>query len=315
MTNPLPNWDIWLHMPKLTTHQAVCLSFGLDPSKVHAYDSRGKAWGRTESRMFHSISGFEDRLTLFSACHRGGLSVLELSKWTQSVGWNIPIELASLAPIPIEVPEALPAETVRAALMGLVANAADIDKLQNEITRLGIAFTMRDGVETVEIPNGMVSGLRGPLSNLYGLLSNAKLKDRKLDNYIRALVNSGGGALGGGVHGATYFSEKQVQTMAVAATQLSAPNTDTAKPKPVVAASVVIHSTKARRDTLTPVIEFAQTQCINPQDTAEVWGKLQVMANDKHPPFLRTADGGLDYLYRDTVKVFTRDALGKRLVR
>lgn len=79
-----------------------------------------------------------------------------------------------------------------------------------------------------------------------------------------------------------------------------------------VGASGVIHSTKTRRDALTPVIEFAQSQCLNPQDAAEVWGKLQVLANNKHAPFLRTADGGLDYLHKDSVKVFTRDALGKR---
>lgn len=92
---------------------------------------------------------------------------------------------------------------------------------------------------------------------------------------------------------------------------LDAPEHQTA---PVVTESAsMIHSTKARRNALTPVIELAQKQCRNPQDTAEVWGKLQVLANNKHAPFLRTADSGLDYLHKDTVKVFTRNALGKRL--
>ena len=45
------------------------------------------------------------------------------------------------------------------------------------------------------------------------------------------------------------------------------------RPAPVgiVSAPRVIHSTRARRDILTPLIELAQKQCRNTQDTAEVW--------------------------------------------
>jgi hypothetical protein len=74
------------------------------------------------------------------------------------------------------------------------------------------------------------------------------------------------------------------------------------------------HSTKTqRRDSITPVIELAQKGCRDPQDTAEVWAALQVLANNKHPPLLRTEDNGIAYLYGDGVKIFTRDALDKRL--
>lgn len=86
---------------------------------------------------------------------------------------------------------------------------------------------------------------------------------------------------------------------------------------PVVAESVsrVIHSTKERRDTLTPVIEFAQKQCRNPQDTAEVWGALLVLAERKHPPLIGTTEDGLQYLNKGSADIFKRKSLGQRLAR
>ena len=195
MTKPLPNWAIWLHMPTLTTHQAMCLSFGLEPSRITAYDRTGKSWGWSANRLFHSVPGFNDRQTLFSACHRGGLSALELSKWAQSVGWNIPTELAKLAPVPVDALEALPAETVRTALLEVIAPSADIEELQKEIARAGIIFTMRDGVETVEIPDGMVRGRKEPLSGIYRVLAALDgPKVRKLHTLIRGSGSSGSGA-------------------------------------------------------------------------------------------------------------------------
>ncbi len=86
-------------------------------------------------------------------------------------------------------------------------------------------------------------------------------------------------------------------------------------PAPVVAESPsgVIHSTKARRNTLTPVIELAQSQCRNPQDTAEVWAALLVLAELKHPPLRGATEDGVQYLKRGEVAFLTRDALRKRL--
>jgi len=76
----------------------------------------------------------------------------------------------------------------------------------------------------------------------------------------------------------------------------------------------VTHSTKApRRDTLTPVIELAQSQCRNRNDTAEVWACLLVIANKKTAPFIGTAEGGLQYLNGAAAAFFKRDALDKRL--
>lgn len=83
-------------------------------------------------------------------------------------------------------------------------------------------------------------------------------------------------------------------------------------PNPPQTASVP-NVTKTRRDSLTPVIELAQKQCSNSQDTAEVWGVLMTLANKQHPPLIRTEGNGIDYLFKDSVKTFTRDALNKRL--
>ena len=68
-----------------------------------------------------------------------------------------------------------------------------------------------------------------------------------------------------------------------------------------------------RSDAVDPVIKLAKSKCIDPQDTSQVWAQMLVLANNKHAPFLRTADDGLEYLFKETVKTFTRDALSKRL--
>ena len=93
--------------------------------------------------------------------------------------------------------------------------------------------------------------------------------------------------------------------------------TMTPSPAPEVAdgASSVIHSTKVRRDALTPVIELAQKNCRNPQDTAEVWAALLVLAETKHAPLRGATEDGLQYLKGGAAAFFNRDALRKRLDR
>ena len=79
------------------------------------------------------------------------------------------------------------------------------------------------------------------------------------------------------------------------------------------ALSILTHSTKTRRNTLTPVIELAQRQCLNPIDTAEVWAALQVLAHKKEAPLIGATEEGLQYFKGGEAAVFTRDALRKRL--
>lgn len=80
-------------------------------------------------------------------------------------------------------------------------------------------------------------------------------------------------------------------------------------------APVVKHSTKSRRDTLTPVIELAQSQCRSPKDTAEVWATLLVLADKKRAPLIGATEDGLQYLKDGAAAIFKRKSLGKRLTR
>lgn len=99
----------------------------------------------------------------------------------------------------------------------------------------------------------------------------------------------------------------------------------TATPAPVVAVepandgpaplNTIIHSTKTRRDALTPVIELAQSLCRDSTDTAEVWAALLVLAEKKTAPLIGATEEGLQYLKGGTAEIFTRKSLGKRLTR
>ena len=77
----------------------------------------------------------------------------------------------------------------------------------------------------------------------------------------------------------------------------------------------IIHSTKVRRDYLTPVIELAQKQCTNPRDTAAVWAALLVLAEKKEAPLIGATEDGLQYYKGGEAAIFTRKALGQRLAR
>lgn len=95
-----------------------------------------------------------------------------------------------------------------------------------------------------------------------------------------------------------------------------APEQNQTTPAPVVAVGASLtHSTRARRNTLTPVIELAQAQCRNPKDTAEVWAALQVLAEKKHPPLIGGTEDGLQYYEAGEAAIFKRKSLGKRLAR
>jgi hypothetical protein len=79
---------------------------------------------------------------------------------------------------------------------------------------------------------------------------------------------------------------------------------------------VQMHSTKdSRRDILTPVIEDARKICRNPNDVAEVWSRLQVMAERKEPPMIGVTDEGVQYLKNGQAKFLSLSALRKRLQR
>jgi hypothetical protein len=78
---------------------------------------------------------------------------------------------------------------------------------------------------------------------------------------------------------------------------------------------VITHSTKERRDILTPVIELAQKQCRDPRDAAEVWAVLQVLAEKGSPPLFGATEDGLQYFKEGIANTFKRKSLGQRLKR
>jgi hypothetical protein len=100
----------------------------------------------------------------------------------------------------------------------------------------------------------------------------------------------------------------------MSAAQTSEPGSATAEVAP---SRIVRHSTKtSRRDCLDPAIELAQRECKDPSDTAEVWARLQVLAQSEHPPLLAVTPQGLKYTKDgSTPAYFTRNALDKRLHR
>jgi hypothetical protein len=77
----------------------------------------------------------------------------------------------------------------------------------------------------------------------------------------------------------------------------------------------IVHSTRTRRDTLTPVIEKAQSVCNDPKDTAAVWAALQVLAENKTAPLFGATEDGLQYFKNGRAAYFNREALRKRLGR
>ena len=132
-----------------------------------------------------------------------------------------------------------------------------------------------------------------------GVPSEIKLKAEGLDAAVRALKEA-----------EDRLSQERGDTISqphstVTGSQSSV--NSTAAPK--------VHSRKPSRDVLSPVIEKVQSCCTNPNDTAEVWGHMLALANAKHPPLLRTEDDGIEYLFQEGVKTFSRDALDKRLHR
>jgi hypothetical protein len=119
---------------------------------------------------------------------------------------------------------------------------------------------------------------------------------------------------------AKYAAEIGINFEAPAATNAApAQEAATSAPEVVVidskAAAIFTHSTKVRRNTLTPVIELAQKKCRDPNDTAEVWAALQTLAQQKIAPLIGATEDGLQYLKNGDAANLSRNALRLRLRR
>jgi hypothetical protein len=199
MQKPLPKWEMWKHVPKLSAVEAVALSLNVDPAKVYKW-SKGKWVFNGGSGMAWEVAGFSDRLFLFTRCFGAlvEMSLKELANWSQSVDWNVPVELAALAPWPSVVHELTPAETVNAAVASIVAASEDVAELRREIETEGWRFVLVGGESKVHIQDGTNQGRLEPIENLYSLMCElcAYSKNKRLAHLVRASGSSGGGALG-----------------------------------------------------------------------------------------------------------------------
>jgi hypothetical protein len=104
----------------------------------------------------------------------------------------------------------------------------------------------------------------------------------------------------------------QATTDAVEAGQVTAQATTGNTPR------VECHTTKGKRsDTLTPVIEHAQSLCKSLKqdewDTAEVWGKLHTLTAEKYTVLMHLEGDAVVYTDGDKTKKLTKKMLGDRL--
>jgi hypothetical protein len=101
---------------------------------------------------------------------------------------------------------------------------------------------------------------------------------------------------------------------AAEAEQETAPATpDAVQPEPHTP-RVERHTTKGkRRDTLTPVIEYAQSLCKDPWDVAEVWGQLHTLTAQKYAVLLHLDGAAVAYMDGEITKKLTKKNLGDRL--
>jgi len=82
---------------------------------------------------------------------------------------------------------------------------------------------------------------------------------------------------------------------------------------PVQGDQVQAPTKKRKRDPVDPVIELIQRTCSDPQDAAEIWGKMEKMAVDGSSIFSTSTPTGLKYSHNGVGKHFTPNALKKRL--
>ena len=82
------------------------------------------------------------------------------------------------------------------------------------------------------------------------------------------------------------------------------------------AAPAQSHTTKAHRsDKVGEAIKAVQKRCTDPNNTAQVWTKLEALADDEAPPFLAATEDGLKYRKNGGDAYLTQNALRQRLKR
>ena len=112
IANRAPDWDWWRHVPTVALHEAVALSLNIDPKQLRRASTRALLAGR----QFDEGPEFERRLALAKRClgdtlpgpvnqlavryydEAAAVRLRDFAAWADPVEWQIPPELARLAP-------------------------------------------------------------------------------------------------------------------------------------------------------------------------------------------------------------------------
>jgi hypothetical protein len=191
MDKSRPNWGLWKHIPELTVMQAVALTLNVEPRLISA--SRRNA------------SDFADRLFLLESCFgaRHKISLLELARWAQSVDWNIPVELGTMAPLPPVEYQVAPDDEIDIAIASILAPGASATDLRNALESEGWRFVISNGTAAIHIVDGTVKGQLQPFGNIYSAAGD--LYHRTSNEQIGRLMR-GSGASGGGARQSSYLN-------------------------------------------------------------------------------------------------------------
>jgi hypothetical protein len=168
---------------------------------------------------------------------------------------------------------------------------------------------------TAELPQPQRADTQPQAANAETAPRPLKTPDESCDRFLQSFEEEKAKKERGALAEVVNPGDTQPRTAASALPIKDAPEPQAVKPVVDESASAVIHSTQARRNTLTPVIELAQKQCRNPKDTAEVWAELLMLAEKKQAPLIGATEDGLQYLRDGEAAIFTRASLSKRLAR
>lgn len=109
MVTPKPDWDFWRHMPEIKLWQAIALSMNIDPDLLkYSRDRWNGLPSRDDENKFDkhlrllranksTKNGFTPGTLSMDNPDNHGVRPSEFSAWAQSIGWDIPPELAALA--------------------------------------------------------------------------------------------------------------------------------------------------------------------------------------------------------------------------
>lgn len=331
------DWAFWKKLPEVKVFEAIALLHGSEPASQPPDPDDASPEYRKTLRLL--LANMSDGST-FTPCTLNmgdsalnGVRLLEVGRWAIANGYTLPDKF----PRPVQVPKA-PAPITPLRGNGYVTSRGPSPANWNKWkhipkVELWKAVCLTLDVEPDEnvlgmdnwlkyrrgVPRGMTAEFADRLfiaqenMSAYGPIRPMRLHTGVLKNPHAEV------SLAEVAAAAVAWEWTVPAQMAGLANCPSGTVIEEIQPSQATEVGIVptstVHSTKSRRDALTPVIELAQTQCRNPLDTAEVWAALLVLAEKKSPPLIGATEEGLQYLSNGSAEIFKRDSLRKRLAR